>query len=118
MKNGRRSKLSASAASYNKRQPRHCSRSASRRLARGCTQRKPKRKQPTKTKTSNENEAKTVLVLSGKEGYRYLWSSSIISSGSCHHARASLPCTLAGEGAAAPPLLAGAANGASSSASV
>jgi hypothetical protein len=55
MKNGRRSKLSASAASYKKRQPRHCSRSASRRLARGCPQRKPKRKPKTKTTNQNEN---------------------------------------------------------------
>src|SRR5229473_7312222 len=68
MKNGRRSEARASAASYNKRQPRHCSRSASRRLARGCPQRKPKRKPSTKTKNQNENlkrkpQTKTVLVL-------------------------------------------------------
>src|SRR5258708_20475534 len=53
MKNGRRSEARASAASYNKRQPRRCSR----RLARGCPPRKPKRKPSTKTKTSNENRS-------------------------------------------------------------
>src|SRR5216684_8466552 len=75
MKNGRRSKLSASAASYNKRQPRHCSRSASRRLARGCTQRKPKRKPSTKTKNQNENRSRcSLLVLVFVCGFR-LWFS-------------------------------------------
>src|SRR5260370_37809049 len=64
MTNGRRFEASASAASYDKRQPRHCSHSASRRLARGCPHEKPKRKPSTKTKTLNENLKRKPFSLS------------------------------------------------------
>src|SRR5216684_1131389 len=90
MKNGRRSEARASAASYNKRQPRHCSRSASRRLARGCPQRKPKRKLSTKTINENEKpkrkpKTKTVLVLVARSRCSFWFSLAVALARACRY---------------------------------